>query len=287
MEKSIASRSWWRANRWLVCRRTSQALILLGFLSGPLWGLWIIDGNFAASVILGTLSLAEPFVVLQQLAAGYLPPTLTLAGAGLLLAFYALVGGRLFCSWVCPINPVTDAAGWLRSRLGLPNGRLPPKATRYWLLAGTLAAAWASGSLLWERVNPVTLLPRELLFGIGWGSGIVGAVFIYDLLVAKRGWCGHLCPMGAFYALTGRFSLLRVSARRRSACTDCADCFAICPEPLVIQPALKGSGSPMILGSACTNCGRCIDVCEPQVFRFALRFDRQVEAPPAISPPSA
>ena len=121
------------------------------------------------------------------------------------------------------LEMLTDAAAWLRHRLGLPPGRVPPRATRYWLLFGVLAAAAATGSLVWEVVNPVTLLPRELLFGFSSGIAVVVAVFIYDFLVAPRGWCGHLCPMGAFYAILGRYSLIRVRARRRDACTDCAD----------------------------------------------------------------
>jgi ferredoxin-type protein NapH len=53
------------------------------------------------------------------------------------------------------------------------------------------------------------------------------------------------------------------------------DCFAVCPEPQVIRPALKGAGqgiAPVILSPSCTNCGRCIDVCSQDVFRFGLRF---------------
>lgn len=89
--------------------------------------------------------------------------------------------------------------------------------------------------------------------------------------------------MGAFYAILGRYSLIRVRARRRDACTDCADCFIVCPEPQVIKPALKGSGTPVILGSACTNCGRCIDVCAENVFDVTLRFDRRAGALPTKS----
>jgi ferredoxin-type protein NapG len=38
------------------------------------------------------------------------------AGCAIVVVFYALVGGRVFCSWVCPVNVVTDAAAWLRRR---------------------------------------------------------------------------------------------------------------------------------------------------------------------------
>lgn len=274
---AVAVKGWWRAHKWLVLRRTSQALILALFFTGPLLGLWILDGSLASSRVLGTVTLTDPFVFSQQMAAGYVPADSALSGAAIMLAFYLLVGGRVFCSWVCPVNIVTDAACWLRARLGLRALCAAPRATRHWLLAGCLIAAALTGSLIWEAVNPVTLLPRGLLFGMGWGGTIIGAVFIYDLLVAHRGWCGHLCPMGAFYGLIGKLSLVRVSAPHRSACTDCAECFTVCPEPQVIAPALKGEGSPLVLDSACTNCGRCIDVCAKGVFAMTLRFDRRID----------
>ena len=115
-----------------------------------------------------------------------------------------------------------------------------------------------------------------LIFGFGLSWVIVVGVFVYDLMLAGRGWCAHLCPAGAAYALLGRWSLWRVAASRRSACVDCMDCFAVCPEPQVIRPALKavGQSHPVILDRHCTNCGRCVDVCSQDVFRLGSRFNR-------------
>jgi ferredoxin-type protein NapH len=106
-------------------------------------------------------------------------------------------------------------------------------------------------------------------------------VFLFDLLVAQHGWCGHVCPVGAFYSLLALKSPLRVTAPRRAQCNDCMDCFAVCPEPQVIKPALKGAErgiAPVIVSPNCTNCGRCIDVCSQDVFRFGLRFGAKDEA---------
>jgi ferredoxin-type protein NapH len=76
--------------------------------------------------------------------------------------------------------------------------------------------------------------------------------------------------------LLGRASVVKVSADKRSACNDCMDCFAVCPEPQVIRPALKAVGQdhPLILDADCTTCGRCVDVCGKDVFRITTRFNR-------------
>ena len=272
-----SGRSWLTRNRWLLLRRVSQCSILALFLIGPWFGIWILKGNLSASVIADTVPLTDPLLALQTMFAGHWPYATALTGGAIVLAFYLLLGGRVFCSWVCPVNAVTDAAAWLRRRLNIKTGRAPDGNTRYWLLAAGLAATAISGVLVWEWVNPVSLLHRALIFGL-WGSllPIVG-IFLYDTLIASRGWCGHLCPVGAFYSLLGRAALIRVSAGRRDDCDDCMDCFLVCPEPQVIRPALKAVGQthPLVLSGNCTNCGRCIDVCDRNVFRMTHRFDQR------------
>ncbi|MDQ7990904.1 MAG: quinol dehydrogenase ferredoxin subunit NapH, partial [Candidatus Dactylopiibacterium sp.] len=264
--------------RWLLARRLTQALVLAAFLSGPWWGVWILKGNLAASRLFDFLPLTDPFAFLQTLASGHRPAADALLGVALVTGFYALIGGRVFCAWVCPMNVVTDSAAWLRRRLGLRGGHAPHAATRYWLAGALLVATAITGMQVWEWLNPVSMLQRGLIFGAGLGWLLVAGVFLYDLLLAGRGWCGRLCPMGAIYAWTGRRGLVHVSAARREACNDCMDCFAVCPEPQVIRPALKPrageAGHPYILDGACTRCARCLDVCDQKVFRLTGRSRR-------------
>lgn len=269
--EGIAAKGWLRAHKWWFLRRLVQVAALGVFMAGPLAGLWLVRGNFASSEILGILPLSDPYIVLQSLAAGTVPARMALLGALLILLFYVLVGGRAYCGWICPINVVTDTAAWLREKLGITRDRKLDRRTRLWVLAGTLLAALLSGTIAWEFVNPVSLLQRGLIFGLGAGWIIVAAVFLLDLLITRRGWCGHLCPVGAFYGVLGRASIVRVTASKRDNCTDCGACFRICTEPHVITPALKGSGTTVILSGDCINCGSCIDACPVDVFEMRSR----------------
>ncbi|MDR0777303.1 MAG: quinol dehydrogenase ferredoxin subunit NapH [Azonexus sp.] len=285
--EAVAAKGWLEAHRWLILRRVTQLGILALFLLGPLAGIWIVKGNLNYSYTLDILPLTDPFVALQSVLTGHLPETLGLVGVAIVTLFYLLFGGRLYCSWVCPVNMVTDAAGWLRGRLGIKGSAHISRASRYWILGMVLVGSVLTGALLWELVNPVSMLHRGLIFGIGAAWTVVLAVFLFDLFVMSRGWCGHLCPVGAFYSLLGRWSLLRVSAPARQACNDCMDCFEVCPEPQVIRPALKGEAQgvgPVILAANCTNCGRCIDVCSKDVFAFDLRFNNPVSTVPSAAP---
>ena len=131
-----------------------------------------------------------------------------------------------------------------------------------------------TGTIAWELVNPITMLQRGLVFGVGFAWVVVLAVFVFDLAVSRRGWCSYLCPVGAFYGIAGKASLVRVSAVKRHACTDCGDCFRVCPEPHVISPALKPADAD-IAGRAARRLHQLRKLyrrCEEIVFRFSTRF---------------
>jgi ferredoxin-type protein NapH len=288
---AAARHGWWTAHRFLLLRRATQLGFLAIFLAGPLLGVWIVKGTYASSLTLEVLPLTDPLIVLQSIVAGHMPETTALTGAATVLAAYLLLGGRTFCSWACPINPVTDLAAYLRRRLDVDKGwGTMGRATRWWVLGFVLAASAATGTIAWELVNPITTLWRAMLYGVGLGAAGVVAIFAFDLVVVRHGWCGHLCPVGAFYGLLGKVTPLRVAAPGRARCNDCLECFTVCPEQHVIAPALRGEKigrGPVIASGDCTVCGRCIDVCPERVFRLTHRFDRRLDAGPALAAPHA
>jgi ferredoxin-type protein NapH len=272
---AVLAKGWIAAHRWLILRRLSQIGFIGLFLIGPVTGYLIVKGSIASSLTFDFLPLTDPYILLQSWAGGHLIETTALIGALIVATVYLLIGGRVYCSWVCPVNIITDAAHWVRTRLGIQGGIKFSRKVRYWMLGMTLVTAFATGSIAWELVNPVTMIYRGLIFGIGWAWGAALALFLFDLLISERGWCSHLCPVGAFYGSLGKLSVLRINAVRRDDCNDCMDCYAVCPEQQVISPALKGAklgASPFIRAGACTNCGRCIDVCALNVFEFGSRL---------------
>ena len=91
-----------KAHKWLIARRLSQVGVPVLFLAGPVTGIWIVEDNLAASMTLDVLPLTDPFLLLQSMLSGSLPVMSGAVGALIVLLFYALVGGRVFCFWVCP-----------------------------------------------------------------------------------------------------------------------------------------------------------------------------------------
>ena len=124
---------------WTIARRIVQAIMLVLFalpllLTG--WGIagayigtggeYALDttpadlavwGSLSSSQILG-IDLLDPFATAQVIAAGK-----TVVGTMVwclpILVGFAIVRGRAFCGWVCPVNLVLEAIDWLRKKLKL------------------------------------------------------------------------------------------------------------------------------------------------------------------------
>jgi len=260
--------------RYLLFRRALQLGILLLFfgtvnLDWAIAGRPVLSGNLSSSELLGLVPLADPFAILQIMLTGQLPLQEVLLGGALILAFVAVIGGRTWCAWVCPLNMVTDLAAWLRRRLHIHDVFRLSRNIRYTALALALILSFLTGVAAFEWISPISMLHRELIYGIGAGWIAVLGVFLFDLFILRNGWCGHLCPLGAFYAVVGKTAQLRI-AFDTPTCTHCGECAKLCPEPQVLN-IKAASEAGMIASGECTNCGRCIAICPEDTLKFDLR----------------
>lgn len=271
--RSPAARLWsWR---YIVLRRISQFGLLLLFFGTAHWA-WqypaktpLLTGNLSGSEFIGLIPMADPFAAIQIFLAGHVLHEKVILGAAIVLGFYLLVGGRMFCSWVCPVNAVTDLAGWLRTRLPIPPMFHVSRNIRYFVLAASLVLSVLTGLAAFEWVSPIGMMHREIVFGIGMGALALVSIFLFDLLILKNGWCGHLCPLGGFWSLVGRTALLRVRFDK-TTCTHCGECGKVCPEPQVLNlRRLEETG--FVSSGECSNCGRCSPLCPEGSLAFDLR----------------
>jgi ferredoxin-type protein NapH len=264
--------TWLRQHRYGLARRTTQLGILLLFWWGAHRHLGVLTGDLSASRVFRTIPLSDPFAALQILATGHVLASTALLGAAIVLVFYFVVGGRSFCSWVCPVNIVTDLAGWLKRRFQLKGQFRVARQTRFWVLALALPVSAISGVAAFEWVSPVAITHRELIFGPSLGLGVVVAILLLDLFVLRNGWCGSLCPLGAFYSLLGRRSLVRMGFDA-GRCDHCGDCTPVCPEAHVID-FQRMAAVGFIDSGDCTNCSRCLEVCPRGAYHFTWRVGR-------------
>ena len=104
-------------NRYLILRRFTQIILMFLYISANVWGWNILIGNLSSSKLFSTIPLSDPYAVLQMFTAGAVISSNVFIGALIITLFYSIVGGRAFCSWVCPVNIITDAANYIRRKL--------------------------------------------------------------------------------------------------------------------------------------------------------------------------
>jgi ferredoxin-type protein NapH len=239
------------------------------FTDDPAEDLDALKGNTWSGTFWG-LKLSDPLAALGQTAAGhtlYWPFLLT----ALIPIAFTVVFGRFFCGWLCPATFLyelnSNLAGWLRWAGLKPGHRRFDKRIKYVVLVMGVILSAVSGSVLVAAVYPPAIIGREIYYVIALGGFGAGMVFflgtlLFDLLVARRGFCRYLCPGGALYALLGRYRLVRIR-RIAETCNDCAKCNAVCEFGL--DPLRDG------FGQECNNCTACIAVCPTDAMTFVIR----------------
>jgi ferredoxin-type protein NapH len=264
-----------RKYQYQIMRRISQTAVLFLFFGGNVYGWTVLRGNLSSAKVLNLVPLTDPFAILQNLSAGASIANDAIVGAVIIVLFYAILGGRIFCGWVCPVNIVTDTANKIRDVLNF-NKKLAPwgmkKEFRFWVMGMTLILSVILGVAAFEWISPIGALHRGIIYGFGIGWAYVLVVFLFDLFGVRNGFCGHACPLGALYSLIGRYGFLRIGYNREN-CTMCMKCLDICPERQVLH--IVGNQSGAVLSGECINCGRCIEVCDDDALHFSSIYSKK------------
>ncbi|MAF50441.1 MAG: 4Fe-4S binding protein [Rhodospirillales bacterium] len=248
------------------------------FTSDPAEDLDALKGTTWSGTFWG-LKLSDPLAPLSQMAAGlsfYWPFILTALIPVVLTALF----GRFFCGWICPANLIyelnSNFAAWLRwAGFRIGDRRFDLRIKYGVLLLGLILSA-ATGSVIVAAVYPPVIVGREIYYGVALAGFGAGAVFflgtlLFDLFVARRGFCRYLCPGGALYSLLGRYRLVRIR-RIVETCNDCNKCNVVCEFGL--DPLHDN------FGQECTNCAACIAICPTDAMTFTLRLtDYPVQGP--------
>ena len=259
---------------WTVARRaTASGFLLLLFVAAWL-GIPILEGSTSASRLLGLVPFVDPLAAVEAgLAARQVTETM-LVGAGILVALAVLLG-PVFCGWLCPLGLLLDlnqaGAGAVRRRRRRPprSGLVSaPAGTRYAVLGLFVGLAVVARIPLFQGFSPINLFVRGVVHGAAMGLGVVLLIVVVEWFVPRL-WCRALCPLGAFYALLGRFARLRIRVDpelvRRSACGLCAsDC------PMGIPVMERHVDKPSVDDPSCTRCGSCVDACPRGMLRLGF-----------------
>lgn len=220
------------------------------------------------SIGIGSLWFVSPLEGLESLLitkSVYLPSII-----GMIIPFtIALLLGRVFCSWICPVTFFLELTDRLRKRISkkktLRNSLVVAKWILWFTLVAELIISMVLGKPIFVFLSPPGLIGREIMMLVFFGSiaieGILLLVILLLELVTRRFFCRTFCPLGGLLALIGRKRKLVVEFLPEN-CTSCRKCERNCPMGLV--PQQDEGRSPY-----CWNCGECIDSCEENSLKLS------------------
>ena len=181
----------------------------------------------------------------------------------------ALVAGRAFCGWLCPLGAVQDfVAEWTRKLFGEKRHirgkqsktilllRLPVivdrplRYTKYLALAVILIAS------LYMAFPPLReFCPVRAVFGLKMTAllWLTLVVFLAGSILVERFWCKYFCPLGATLAIFNKISPVRLVADF-GQCNDCGRCDIECSMGLADVP--RNLDHP-----ECVRCMECLNTC--------------------------
>ncbi|MDR0776191.1 MAG: NapH/MauN family ferredoxin-type protein [Azonexus sp.] len=259
----------WRNRRWAVLIATNLLFVLsfsldIQILEGALTasrfvGFHLIDLNSALQV-----TLAHKYVIVNLL-----------IGTFTVFLLWVLLGGRTFCSWVCPYHLVAE---WFEAlHLKLVEKKIVTDhefhrgaRTVFWILFALMALI--TGYTVFETVSPTGILSRALIYGPGLALGWVLLLLLFEVFWSRRAWCRYACPIGLTYGVVGTISPLRIGYNVEQ-CFHEGDCRKVCLVPHVLDVTIKGRAAEenMSLGPDCTRCGLCVDTCPTGALRYEVK----------------
>jgi len=195
------------------------------------------------------------------------------------LGMLGMIAGRFPCGWLCPFGFLQE----LTYKIRTPKIRIPKilNLLKYLILALfvvilplTVVDAFGYGSTWFckyicpagtlEAGLPLLWLDprlRHLVGFIFYNKLAILILFLVLMVLSRRPFCRTVCPLGAFYSLFNRFSIVRMAFVEEN-CVRCNQCFRDCPMELKFYE-----------GANQLNCIRCFK-CYTDSCRFgAIRLE--------------
>ncbi len=256
----------WRNRRW-----ATLIIVNMLFVVSYYFDVQLVEGALTASRVVG-FHMADLNSALQVMLAYKHVVLNLLIGTVTVFLLWLLLGGRTFCSWVCPYHLVAELAETLHLKLAGKKWIRPLTfhrgvRTLFYVVFALLAVV--TGYTVFETMSPTGILSRALIYGPGLALAWVAALLLFEIFVSRRAWCRYVCPIGITYGLVGSLSPIRVKYNVKS-CHHEGDCRKVCLVPHVLDTTIRMRARDLEvpIGADCTRCGLCVDICPTDSLKF-------------------
>ncbi|MBU2646248.1 NapH/MauN family ferredoxin-type protein [bacterium] len=258
----------WRNIRWGV-------LLFFNFLffASFFFDIQVLEGSLSASRLFG-FHLIDPLAAAQVLLANKNLLVNLVIGVVTIIIIYVALGGRTFCSWICPYHWLAELGEKIHLILKekkIIKGHAFDRKIRYYFILIFVLLALITGYTVFETINPVAILSRFIVYGPSLMLLWVLAILLFEVFYSRRAWCRYFCPVGVSYQLIGYVTPLRIKWDPEK-CSNCKRCQQVCLVPFVLTNTVNKGKALYVDSGACTRCGLCIDICDDQALSYGLKY---------------
>jgi len=168
----------------------------------------------------------------------------------------ALLFGRVYCGYVCPMNTLMIPTEWLSKKLKLQTVNSPK-----WLSSGKFAWFALVGSVA------IMLLAQKLLDK---NISILLIWLVVSALITLRYkpavFHNLICPFGPLQKVFGRFAKVSEKVNKES-CIGCKLCEKVCPSEAIEVKSTDKKAE--IKTSICLQCTNCQQICPKDAIHYS------------------
>jgi len=258
-----------RRIRWFVL-----ILVNLLFVLSYVLDVQLLEGALTASRFVG-FHMADLNSALQVMLAFKHVVINLVIGTVTVFILWWLLGGRTFCSWVCPYHLLAEWAEMLHLKLadkGWVKDHPLDRRARAWFWLVFTVLAFVTGYTVYETISPTGIISRALIYGPGVALAWVATLLVFEIVWSRRAWCRYGCPIGLTYGLVGAVSPFKINYNLNN-CFHEGECKKVCLVPHVLDTVIKGRAVNEFvdIGADCTRCGRCVDACPTESLTFKYK----------------
>ena len=185
----------------------------------------------------------------------------------ILVAGLAFLGGRIYCSVICPFGIFQEIVWFVKRRFRKKSACQVNFPLKYFVAAVVWGMLLGGTAFAMRYIEPYTLFGSAMTVSL---TGLAAVVIVLAAVLWKdRVFCTNFCPVGTLLGLISKISLNKIYIS--DVCVSCGMCERNC------QSGCINSKEKTVDNETCVKCLKCLDVCPKGGIKYGIEPKKDVK----------